>query len=71
MTSEQFAYWMQGFAEMVNERPTEKQWTMIKDHLTLVFDKQTPDRKEEVESKIRKQDIQLIRNSWSSGIRIC
>ena len=45
MTSEQFTYWLQGFMEISN--PTtldEKQTQIIKDHLALVFDKQTPDR---------------------------
>jgi hypothetical protein len=45
MTPEQFTYWLQGFMEISN--PTtldEKQTQIIKDHLALVFDKQTPDR---------------------------
>jgi hypothetical protein len=45
MTTEQFTYWLQGFMEVAN--PTtldEKQTQIIKDHLALVFDKQTPDR---------------------------
>jgi len=45
MTAEQFAYWLQGFMEVAN--PTtldETQTQQIKDHLNLVFDKQTPDR---------------------------
>jgi len=45
MTPEQFIYWMQGFAELTETKTiSEKQWTVIKDHLALVFDKQTPDR---------------------------
>jgi hypothetical protein len=45
MTPEQFTYWLQGFMEISN--PTtldETQTQIIKDHLALVFDKQTPDR---------------------------
>ena len=45
MTTEQFTYWLQGFMEVAN--PTtldEKQIQIIKDHLALVPDKQTPDR---------------------------
>ncbi len=42
MTSEQFAYWLQGFAEMNAEPPTADQWQAIKDHLALVFNKVTP-----------------------------
>jgi hypothetical protein len=44
MTTEQFTYWLQGFAEIQSSAPTEEQWTMIKDHLAIVFDKKTPDR---------------------------
>jgi hypothetical protein len=43
MTTEQFTYWLQGFMEVAN--PTtldEVQVQQIKDHLNLVFDKQTP-----------------------------
>ena len=47
MTAEQFTYWLQGFMEMANPiKLGEKETQMIKDHLALVFDKQTPDRKD-------------------------
>lgn len=43
MTPEQFAYWLQGFAEMApNTHPTPEQWAMIKSHLATVFHKVTP-----------------------------
>lgn len=42
MTSEQFVYWLQGYVEMGGDTPNPEQWQMIKDHLALVFDKQTP-----------------------------
>lgn len=42
MTSEQFAYWLQGFAEIHNGVPTEQEWKVIQDHLALVFKKVTP-----------------------------
>ncbi|EPV8688277.1 hypothetical protein ACWAUP_001950 [Pseudomonas aeruginosa] len=44
MTPEQFAYWLQGFVELNGATPNETQWLQIKDHLTLVFEKQTPTR---------------------------
>lgn len=44
MTPEQFTYWLQGFVEISDSTPTEAQWTIIKDHLTLVMNKQTPYR---------------------------
>lgn len=42
MTPENFAYWLQGFAELTPDRPTEAQWQAIRDHLQLVFTKETP-----------------------------
>lgn len=42
MTPDQFAYWLQGFAELNATAPTQEQWQAIRDHLALVFDKRTP-----------------------------
>lgn len=42
MTSEQFAYWLQGFAELHETPPTAEQWQSIREHLALVFTKVTP-----------------------------
>lgn len=44
MTPEQFVYWLQGFAEMTDDTPTEEQWQVVRDHLSEVFDKRTPAR---------------------------
>lgn len=45
MTSEQFAYWLQGFVELNGETPTGEQWESIKAHLQTVFKKVTPEIK--------------------------
>lgn len=37
MTSRDFVYWLQGFAEIDGKPPTEKQWETIRAHLNLVF----------------------------------
>lgn len=42
MTPEQFAYWLQGFAEIKGSAPSEHEWKIIKDHLATVFKKVTP-----------------------------
>ncbi len=42
MTAEQFAYWLQGFAELTSEAPTAEQWQSMREHLATVFDKVTP-----------------------------
>jgi hypothetical protein len=42
MNTEQFAYWLQGFVELHGQQPTQEQWSAIKDHLKLVFEKKTP-----------------------------
>ncbi len=49
MTSDQFYFWLKGFIDITDVEDTIKdiQWTIIKDHLAVVFTKVTPDRKEE------------------------
>lgn len=43
MTTEQFAYWMQGFAELTGDTPpTVEQWKSMREHLATVFHKVTP-----------------------------
>jgi hypothetical protein len=45
MTAEQFAYWLQGFMEVADPIELDSsQTSVIKHHLALVFNKQTPDR---------------------------
>ena len=44
MTPEQFCYWLQGFAEIHQDQPNGQEWIIIMDHLSQVFNKQTPDR---------------------------
>jgi len=42
MTTENFAYWLKGFVEINGTEPNKEQWQIIKDHLELVFKKETP-----------------------------
>lgn len=43
LTPEQFCYWLKGFIEMNPEAMiTHTQWLILKDHLNLVFKKETP-----------------------------
>ncbi len=42
MTAEQFAYWLQGYAELNATPPSPEQWQMIREHLATVFHKVTP-----------------------------
>jgi hypothetical protein len=46
MTTEQFAYWLQGFSEIHGAPPSAEQWEMIKQHLQTCLKKITPDRHE-------------------------
>ena len=47
MTSEQFVNWLQGFMEISSpDKLDGNQLQIIKDHLDLVFDKKTPERRE-------------------------
>lgn len=59
MTPEQFAYWLQGFVELGDQRPTEAQWNSIKEHLQTVFNKVTsPVNASHIGTlKYRKEDI--------------
>lgn len=42
MTPEQFAYWLQGYAELnPNNPPDAEQWKSIVEHLSTVFNKVT------------------------------
>lgn len=61
MNFESFTYWLQGFVELSDtDSISEKQWLMIKDHLKLVFDKKTPDRKDFVHLFERPKPVDLI-----------
>lgn len=43
MTAEQFAYWLNGYFEISGkETLTEKECSIVRDHLKLVFKKVTP-----------------------------
>lgn len=45
MTESQFTWWLQGFVELnPNAMLTLTQWQIVKDHLALVFKKETPNR---------------------------
>jgi hypothetical protein len=48
MSPEQFTYWLRGFFEISDTNNlSEKQVQIIRDHLNLVFNKVTPDRKDD------------------------
>ena len=42
MDAQNFAQWLQGFAELNAEPPTKEQWQSIREHLQTVFTKVTP-----------------------------
>lgn len=41
MNAQEFCYWLQGYIELNGQFPSSAQWQQIKDHLGLVFNKQT------------------------------
>jgi len=55
MDALQFAYWLQGYAELTSEAPTPEQWASIKEHLATVFKKVTPPAPGDVLKKIGDQ----------------
>lgn len=44
MNQSEFVFWLNGYVEICGARPDDRQWDIIKDHLTLVFNKVTPSR---------------------------
>ncbi len=46
MTPERFCDWLQGYAELDGNTPTPDQWKMIKEHLSLVYNKITSTKEE-------------------------
>jgi len=79
MTSEQFTYWLQGYFEISDSKMlSSRQTQIIKDHLDLVFNKVTPDRKENDSSALDARKL-LLDNSprdskaWDLGdnARLC
>ena len=61
MTTTEFVYWLQGFMEIQNPKKLDKiQTQIIRDHLELVFDKKTPDR--------RVVEVQLTNESTHSDL---
>lgn len=61
MTAENFTYWLQGFMEVQNPETLDKtQVQIIKDHLALVFNKLTPNRRaDEIAEEIKKYEEQV------------
>ena len=57
-----FVVWLKGFVEISEKSQLENtEWTIIKDHLQLVFTKVTPDRSE-------KDGLQQIVDKFKEGI---
>lgn len=68
MTTESFAYWLQGFFEISDAKAlNEKQVTIIKDHLAEVFNKVTPDRNNHKENSSSSQEVTGISKKRHMG----
>lgn len=83
MNEQQFVYWLQGFVELnPNAMLTLTQWQIVKDHLALVFKKETPIRSapfpgypgqpaDRVLDTPFKQPSWMAPNQWPPGTIIC
>ncbi len=75
MDAQQFAYWLQGFAELSGDAPpTKAQWKSIREHLTLVFTKITPKVSTKIGDNVAQQNpdwaneiLRQVRQQPSSG----
>lgn len=77
MTEREFCYWLQGYFEIddndnvrtCNGELTRNQVQCIKDHLALVFNKQTQSRKlSSFEELCQKEDPGHVIFNWDSSI---
>lgn len=66
---EKFCYWLQGFCEVSGEVPDEKQWSVIKDHLELVFTKAVP--LTHYDPPINTGPLSGWTNTWVPPVAIC
>ena len=63
MTAEQFTYWLQGYFEINDpDRISPIETKIIKDHLALVFKKETPNRTVVVPNK-----TEIVTNPFEKG----
>lgn len=63
MTPQDFTYWLQGFVEMTEaDTISDVQWKMIKDHLKLTVNKQTPSYPKVMPAPMPQTD--LFQPSW-------
>lgn len=68
MNAEQFTMWLHGFFEISeSEELSKKQVQIIKDHLDLLFCKETPDRSEILIETIEKMRETPMINSSEPG----
>lgn len=74
MQPRDFCYWLQGFAELTPEAPSQEQWDLIREHLGLVFKKVTSEFSASSQSEIEKfnqsQIDEFVRNQTRSE-RVC
>lgn len=69
MTPEQFACWMQGFAELTPDPPSAAQWQSIREHVASLFVKETPPLRLEVPARLPLDDIRRRLEPRRSGVR--
>lgn len=69
MSPENFCYWLQGALELGEDEFNHDQVQIIKDHLNLVFQKETPDRTTDKLLDLFKQGQQFPKQGVGDQIR--
>ncbi len=69
MQPQDFCYWLQGFLEMSDAKTLDvKQLQVLRDHLNLVFNKQTPNRSVQGTVTVDTDKVQKILNDVKTNV---
>lgn len=71
MEPRDFCYWLQGFAELTPQSPSQEQWDSIREHLGLVFKKVTSSVVQSKNEGFNQSQIEEFIKNQARSERIC